>query len=116
MNLKNRILKKSNLWHVGALLLFVVLSCIYFAPALDGYALKQPDIVNHVGMSSEATDYRNNSDEQVQWTNSMFSGMPSTQISMIYEGTWLSSGLNKLFQLGLPSPIFYLFISCNFKR
>lgn len=110
MNLKNRILKKSNLWHVGALLLFVVLSCIYFAPALDGYALKQPDIVNHVGMSSEATDYRNNSDEQVQWTNSMFSGMPSTQISMIYEGTWLSSGLNKLFQLGLPSPIFYLFI------
>ena len=78
MNLKNRILKKSNLWHVGALLLFVVLSCIYFAPALDGYALKQPDIVNHVGMSSEVADYRNNSDEQVQWTNSMFSGMPPT--------------------------------------
>jgi hypothetical protein len=110
MNLKERILKKSNLWHVGAIALFVIVACVYFSPALKGYSLNQGDIVNFSGMSREAVDYRDNSNEQILWTNSMFSGMPTTQISMKYEGDWLTAGLTKLFRLGLPAPIFFLFV------
>lgn len=110
MNLKDRILKKSNLWHAGAVLLFVIISCVYFAPALKGYSVKQGDIVNFIGMSREVADFRDNNGEQIQWTNAMFSGMPTTQISTIYEGTWLSRGLTKLVHLGLPAPIYYLFV------
>lgn len=110
MNLFNRILKKSTLWHLGAILLFVIISCVYFAPALKGYQVKQGDIVNYIGSSREIADYRDNFDEQTLWTNSMFSGMPSTQISMRYEGTWFTRGVSKIVGLGLPRPILFLFV------
>ncbi len=110
MNLKDRILKKPNLWHIGAVLLFIIISCVYFAPALKGYRIDQGDITRFVGMSREAVDYREADNEQILWTNAMFAGMPTTQISMIYEGTWLSRGITKLVRLGLPAPIFFLFV------
>ena len=110
MNLKNRILKKSNLWHVGAIALFVIIACAYFSPALKGYAVKQGDIVNFVGMSREIVDYTDNNDEQILWTNAMFSGMPSTQITMQYEGTWLAKSLTAIVSLGLPRPILFMFV------
>lgn len=110
MNLKNRILKKSNLWHVGAIALFIIISCAYFSPALKGYAVKQGDIVNYVGMSREVADYHDNNDEQILWTNSMFSGMPSTQISTQYEGTWLAKSVTAIVRMGLPAPIFFMFV------
>lgn len=110
MNLKDRILKKSNLWHLGAIILFVIISCVYFAPALKGYSLNQADIVNFKGMSREVADFREHDDVQIQWTNAMFSGMPATQISMVYEGAWLASTVTKFLKLGLPSPIYYMFV------
>ncbi len=110
MDLKGRILKKSNLWHLGAIALFLIVSCVYFSPALKGYTLKQPDIVNYIGMSREVQDFRDNDGEQALWTNAMFSGMPSTQISMRYENTWLARGGRNLIRLGLPTPIFFLFV------
>lgn len=110
MNLKDRILRKSNLWHIGAILLFVTIACAYFSPALKGYSLKQGDIVRFVGMSREVQDYRMNDGEQILWTNSMFSGMPSTQISMLYEGTWLKTAITKIVRFGLPAPIFFMFV------
>lgn len=110
MNLKDRILRKSNLWHLGAILLFVIIACAYFSPALKGYSLKQGDIVRYIGMSREVQDFRVNDGEQILWTNSMFSGMPSTQISMLYEGTWLNTAITKIVRFGLPAPIFFMFV------
>tara|TARA_B110000037_G_scaffold222406_1_gene297132 strand:+ start:56462 stop:59560 length:3099 start_codon:yes stop_codon:yes gene_type:complete len=110
MNLKDRIFRKSNLWHLGAILLFITIACAYFSPALKGYSLKQGDIVRFVGMSREVQDYRMNDGEQILWTNSMFSGMPTTQISMLYEGTWLNTVITKIVRFGLPAPIFFMFV------
>lgn len=110
MNFKNRILKKSNLWHLGAIALFLIMAAAYFSPALKGFAVKQGDIVNFVGMSREVVDYRENNNEQILWTNAMFSGMPTTQISMQYEGTWLASLTRTIVGLGLPTPIFFMFV------
>lgn len=108
--LKAALLKKSNLWHVGAIVLFAIIACAYFAPALKGYSVKQPDIVNFVGMSREVVDFRDNNGEQILWTNAMFSGMPAQQISMAYEGTWLSKTLMNIASLGLPRPISFMFL------
>ncbi|MFT5823919.1 MAG: hypothetical protein ACI8ZM_005185 [Crocinitomix sp.] len=110
MNLKDRIFRKSNLWHLGAILLFVTIACAYFSPALKGYSLKQGDIVRYVGMSREVQDFRTNDGEQIMWTGSMFSGMPTTQISMKYEGTWLNTIITKIVRFGLPAPIFFMFV------
>ena len=109
MNIKSLLFQKKNLWHVGIIALFFIISAIYMSPNLSGYTVKQTDIVNFVGMSREIQDYRENG-EQVLWTNSMFSGMPSTQISVKYEGNWFAQGLKKVVALGLPYPLAFLFI------
>jgi hypothetical protein len=110
MNLRSILFQKKNLWHVGAIALFLIITSVYLSPNLKGYSIKQADIVNFVGMSREVQDYRINDGEQILWTNAMFSGMPTTQISVLYEGNWFAKSLNKIVGLGLPYPMIYLFI------
>lgn len=103
------ILKPKNAWHLGAVLVFIAVSCIFFHPALKGYTLDAHDVKTWVGMSQEVKDYRENTGEQILWTNSMFSGMPSTQISMVYEGGQFIRFIRNAFSLWLPQPISFLF-------
>ena len=110
MNIKAKILQKKNLWHVGAVALFLLISIVYMSPALEGYTIKQADVTNFTGMSREIVDYREHDGEQVLWTNAMFSGMPATQISMIYEGSWFTKGVSNAFRFLIPFPIGFLFL------
>ena len=98
----DKLLQKKNWWHVGAIGLFLLVSCVYFYPNLKGYTVNQGDVTNWVGASQEIIDYRNTG-EEAGWTNAMFSGMPSTQISVIYEGRGIMMGIKNLFKLGLPN-------------
>lgn len=68
--------------HVVAIILFITLSSIFFGPAFEGYDLRQGDIAQFLGMSKEIRDYREFYDQETLWTNSMFGGMPSYQISL----------------------------------
>lgn len=107
--LKEKLFQKSNLWHVGAIGLFLLISIVYFYPALQGYSVDQGDVTNWVGASQEIKDYRETGQE-IGWTNAMFSGMPSTQISVIYEGREIMLMLRDAFTLWLPQPIAFLFL------
>jgi hypothetical protein len=107
--LKERILKKANLWHLGAVVLFMIIAMAFFSPALKGYNVSQPDVVNWVGMSQEVKDIRA-TDGQPGWTNAMFSGMPATQISMVYEGRGFINFMKDAFTLWLPRPISIMFL------
>ncbi|NJK95510.1 MAG: hypothetical protein HC905_11945 [Bacteroidales bacterium] len=53
-------MKNKSFWlpHLLALVLFIVLGAVYFAPQLEGYELNQGDIRQHIGMSKEISDYR----------------------------------------------------------
>ena len=71
-------------------------------------------------MSNEVVDFRNEFDSEPLWTNSMFGGMPATQISVVYESNLLRY-VNSAMQLGLPHPInvfflymlgFFIFLLC----
>lgn len=62
-------------------LLIVIVNIIYFLPQFEGKVVRQGDIIQHVGMSKEATDYREKTGEEALWTNSIFGGMPTYQIS-----------------------------------
>ncbi|MEN8224435.1 MAG: YfhO family protein [Bacteroidota bacterium] len=95
--------------YLVALLAFVLISLIYFSPALEGKKLKQGDIDRYKGMSKEITDFRKSTDEQTLWTNSMFSGMPAYFISVQFEGN-LFKKVNKVLQLGLPHPANQVFV------
>ena len=62
-------------WHWLGVHYFLVLL------VLEGLSLKQDDIDNHKGVAKEIKDHRAEYDEEPLWTNSMFGGMPATQVS-----------------------------------
>lgn len=68
--------------HIIAVLLFLILSIIYFSPVLDGKQLNQHDTNTAIGASKEIVDYNKSHDDLALWTNSMFGGMPSYLIGL----------------------------------
>jgi hypothetical protein len=97
--------------HTAAIVVFAIITLIYFKPLLGGKQLRQDDITRHQGMSKEISDYRTLKHTEPLWTNSMFGGMPAYQISTLYPGNWLSK-LDDAFKLYLPHPGRYLFLYC----
>jgi hypothetical protein len=101
---------KSILPHFISVLVFVLITTVYFSPQImGGKKIKQADITNFKGMAQEIVDHRETYDEDPLWTNSMFSGMPAYQISVQYTSN-LIKRFSKLFQLYLPNPSGYVFL------
>ena len=95
--------------HFIVILLFVLISFIYFSPVLEGKMLDQHDVKTFKGMSKEIRDYREITGEEALWTNSMFSGMPAYQISVKFHNN-LIQYVDKIITLGLPRPVNLLFL------
>ncbi|WP_019948798.1 YfhO family protein [Hymenobacter aerophilus] len=97
--------------HLLAVLFFLALASVYFAPILfENQTLAQHDIVQFQGGSHEAAQFREATGEEALWTNSMFSGMPTYLISTRFPGD-LSIYLHKLFTLDLPAVVANLFLA-----
>lgn len=99
---------KQILPHLIAVVLFILISVIYFSPLLEGKAIHQGDHVNYQGMSKEILDYRAETGEEALWTNSMFGGMPAYLISVNYKHNLIKSVDRLLKFLGRPA--YQLFI------
>ncbi|PWH86347.1 glycosyltransferase family protein [Brumimicrobium oceani] len=115
-----RQLFKNNWIHFLAIGLFIITTFIYFQPQFTGHSLKQHDIEQFKGMSNEINHFRDVNGEEPLWTNSMFGGMPTYQISTKYEGNLLKK-VSTAFQLWLTSPAgmffayllgFYIMLLC----
>ncbi len=95
--------------HFAVLAAFIVIMMFYFAPEFDGYRLKQHDVEQYIGMAQETQAFREKAHEEPLWTNSMFGGMPTIQISTLYGGNFFQqSSLWFLGFFGVPSGIFLL--------
>lgn len=68
--------------HIVAILLFTVISFFYFKPVLEGKQLIGHDTESWMCMAKETLDHNETHDDVTLWTNSMFGGMPTYQISM----------------------------------
>ncbi len=68
--------------HLVAVILFIIISFIYFKPVLEGKQLLGHDSENWICMAKETVDYNATHPDVTLWTNSMFGGMPTYQISM----------------------------------
>ena len=64
-----------------ALVVFVGFALIYCSPALEGKVLLQGDVNNWKGAANEARTFLQEEGYSPWWTNSMFSGMPTYQIT-----------------------------------
>src|SRR5574344_1618003 len=96
---------------VIAVLLFAALSFAYFFPAdTEGRILYRHDASAGRGAGMEMADYQQRHDgECTRWTNSLFSGMPTYQMSPSYNSAESLSTLEKVYHLFLPDYVWYVF-------
>ncbi|MFN0276088.1 MAG: hypothetical protein ACKVPJ_10105 [Chitinophagales bacterium] len=107
---KNPLLRRV-LYPVFAILLFIVITLLYFSPMISGDSIiDQGDIVQFKGMSKELVDYKARTGEMSLWTNSMFGGMPAFTVYALYPGNVLGT-LHSILTLGFPHPSGLLFLS-----
>lgn len=93
-----------------AIVLFAIISFVYFMPAdFEGRILYQHDSSAGRGLGQEAIAYREKTGEQTRWTNSAFGGMPTYQSAPSYSSTTLLKKAITLYHLGLPDYVWYVF-------
>ena len=94
-----------------AVIIFVVISFAYFFPAdIEGRILFQHDSAAGVGAGQEAKEYREATGKTTRWTNSLFGGMPTYQISPSYDSTNILSVGERAYRLFLPDYVQLVFI------
>ena len=105
-----KVIFKKALPYISAIVIFLIVSAIYFKPAFSGYDVKQADMVNYRGMSNDLDAFHEgNPGIEPLWTNSMFSGMPATQIKVQEQGNDVRA-IRDILALGLPHPVNILFL------
>lgn len=94
------------------ILAFILISFIYFAPAVfDGRVITQSDSLAAIGQGQEQVEYMSrHNGERTRWINSMFSGMPTYQMSPTYDSSKPQDTIKQLYQLFLPQYVALLFI------
>ncbi len=110
MDTKN-LLRKSGPY-ILAVVLFLVISVIYFSPVLEGKRLQSSDGAQFKGMSKEIVDYRNATGKEALWSNNMFSGMPAYLTSTIYSGELISKIQKSI--TAISQPVMILTLSFSF--
>lgn len=93
--------------------LFAVIAFLYFTPAvLEGRRLDGHDHSANDGINMEIKQYRDTHDgETPRWVTSVFGGMPTYQIAPSYNSTKGMSFFEKVYHLGFPDYIWYVFVS-----
>ena len=95
---------------VLAVLLFAVLAFAYFFPAdIEGRILYRHDASAGRGAGQEGVEYRAKTGERTRWTNALFSGMPTYQMSPSYGSTEVLSKAADAYHLWLPENVWYVF-------
>ncbi len=116
---------KKALPHVIAIAIMYLLTAVFFSPIVfDGKDLPQGDIQSWEGMRHEVKDYHDRTGDYSEWTNAMFSGMPTTTMTSGEPAFNIFGKIKNsaLFRLGLPAGTvdlvffymlgFYVFMAC----
>ena len=94
-----------------AILIFAVISFVYFYPAdFEGRILFQHDTTAGAAAGQEAKEYYERTGERTRWTNSMFGGMPTYQISPSYDSTDTLKKVGNIYELWFPEYVRLAFI------
>ncbi len=103
---------KTHLTHFIAVAIFLIVSIIYCKPALEGKVLQQSDISQWKGMAHDALTYGEKYGHNPLWTNSMFGGMPTYQITGVPGFGFTIGLLDRILTLNLAEPINLFFLAC----
>ena len=92
---------KKILPYAVAIVAFVAVAMIYCAPILEGKVLVQGDVNNWKGAAQEARAFYEENGTRTWWTNSMFGGMPTYQITGSLPSGEVRNGMAKIAHLGM---------------
>lgn len=106
MDTKNLLHKSTP--YLLAVILFLVISLVYFSPVLEGKKLQSSDGTQFKGMAREIVDYREATGEEALWSNNMFSGMPAYLTSTQYPGEWFAKVQRAITSISQPVMILTL--------
>jgi len=95
--------------HAIAVVVFLIIAYVYCFPMIEGKVLQGGDTTNWGGMAHETIEYNNSHDDVTLWTNSMFGGMPTYQISTNQPNNLLQY-LERAVQTIAPRPAFFIFL------
>ena len=114
MDLDKRILGTVTLRGVLHVVIAVVamaaISWAFFPTVLQGDVLHQHDVLQGIANGQEGVEYQQQTGEITRWTDALFGGMPTFQIRPTYSSTPFLSWVGKLWSLGMPNPVSWLFI------
>lgn len=85
---------------------FLLLSVMYFLPQLKGEVLQQSDVLSGRAMVQEAQEWQEKTGRTMLWTNSMFGGMPTYQMSAPQKNNLLK-WVHEAHQFFIQRPIGY---------
>ena len=105
-------MKNLKLWlpDILAVVLFAVISFAYFFPAdIEGRILYRHDSSAGRGAGQEASEYHQRTGERTRWTNALFGGMPTYQMSPSYSSTTVLTEVENAYHLWLPENVWYVF-------
>lgn len=91
--------------YLVAIVAFFAFALIYCAPLLEGKVLNAGDVNTWRGGAEELIEYKQATGRQAWWTNSMFGGMPSFQISGGTPANQLRAKLEQITHFGFKEDV-----------
>lgn len=109
---KGGFLRNPKIWQAAlCVAVIAIISICFFHPdAFQGNELRQYDMMQGEAIGQETKAFEEATGEKSWWTNSLFGGMPTFQISPTYSSNSLFSWFTTLYGLGLPAPSNLLFM------
>ena len=86
--------------YIVALVVFIGFALVYCSPLLEGKVLQAGDVNSWKGASNEARTFYEQTGETTWWTNSMFGGMPTYQITGSMPSGTLRNSIQHITHLG----------------
>ncbi len=104
--------KRPQVWgfFLSVAALAIVSLAFFYPDNFEGNSLRQPDMQQGAAIGHEGAAFQAETGEKALWTNSIFGGMPTFQISPSYPSNSLFTWLNSIYSLGLPEPSNLLFM------
>lgn len=99
---------KKLLPYAVAIAVFVAIAMFYCAPALDGKVLIQGDVNNWKGAAQEARAFYDEHGYSPWWTNSMFSGMPTYQVTGSIPSGKVRATIENVLHLGFSKELQFI--------
>ena len=112
MNKLKQWISRPQVWgfFVSVAVMAIVSLAFFYPDNFEGNSLRQADMQQGAANGQEAKAYLEATGEKALWTNALFSGMPTFQISPSYPSNSLFDWLNSVYGLGLPAPSNLLFM------